>query len=144
MDPGTAVAVAGMAMEVSKGLLDFFKAWKSCPEDALALRAAILWLGQTFHLVRKTLMSHSGLRSGDESTYDTIITSVESCKSKVEALQTELDKVQIERSKDGWHKIKNELKRFRCFFSKETISDMLETINQCEANLHLTISLLDL
>ena len=73
-----------------------------------------------------------------------IITSVESCKSKVEALKTELNKVQIERRKDGWQKIKNELKRFRYFFSKETISDMLTTIKQCEGSLHVTILLLNL
>lgn len=144
LDPGTALAVAGMAMDVSKDLLDFFKAWKSCPEDALRLRAAILWLSQTFHLVRKTLTNHRSLRPGAESTYDTVITSVESCKSKVEDLKMELNKVQIEARKDGWQKIKNELKRFRYFFSKETISDMLATIKQCESCLHVTISLLNL
>lgn len=144
LDPGTALAVAGMAMDVSKDLLDFFKDWKSCPEDALALRAAILWLSQTFLLVRKTLTNHRGLRSGAESTHDTVITCVESCKSKVEALETELNKVQIEIRKDRRQKIKNELKRFRYFFSKKTISDMLTTIKQCEGSLHVTISLLNL
>ena len=144
LDPGTALAVAGMAMDVSKDLLDFFKAWKSCPEDALRLRAAILWLSQTFHLVRKTLTNYRGLRSGAESTYDTVITSVESCQSKVENLKVELNKVQIEKRNDGWQKIKNELKRFRYFFSKETISVMLTTIKQCESSLHVTISLLNL
>ena len=144
IDPGTALAVAGMAMHVSKDLLDFFKSWKSCPEDALALRASILWLSQTFHLVRKTLMSHKDLGPGAASTYDTIVTSVESCKSKVEALKTELNKVQTQRTKDGWQKMKNELKRFRYFFSKKTISDMLTTIKQCEGSLHVIISLLNL
>lgn len=144
LDPATAVAVTGIAIDVAKDLVEFFKAWSRCPEDAIELRASILWLGQTFHLVRKTLRDRQDLRSRSDSTYDTIITSVESCESKVKALRIELNKIQIEFRKDALQKIENQLKRFRYFFSKDKISDMLKNIKECESSLNLTISLLHL
>jgi hypothetical protein len=147
LDPATAIAVAGLAFDVAKDLLKIFKAWKSCPEDAIELRAAILWLSETFGLVKRNLRRlrrREQLTAKQQEEFDETVRGTEHCESRLDALKAEVDKVHIAIRNTAYKKIKNELKRFRYCFSKDRIKRMLDDVHQCENILHMTLTSLNM
>ena len=72
MDPGTALAVIGLALEAVKGLTAYFEAWHDCEEDVCEVRHVLSWYTQMFssihHVISQATQDISLLvRSIDES-----------------------------------------------------------------------------
>ena len=145
LDPGTALAIAALAFDVAKDLLEYLKAWKRCPEDVADLRSAALWLWQTFSNVDSMLKRHGREKYGlSETQFDDIVGNVIDCKKQVSDLKRELEETQHVAPKDKLEKLSNQAKRFKYFFVKGSLKRMLSNIKSCESNMHFTITMLGL
>jgi hypothetical protein len=127
LDPGTAVAVVALALNVAKDLLEYLKAWKRCLEDVADLRFAALWLWQTFSNVDSMLQRHGREKYGiSETQLDEIVGNVTDCKKQVNHLKRELEETQHVALKDKLEKLSNQAKRFKYFFVKGSLKRMLK------------------
>jgi hypothetical protein len=124
MDPGTALAVPGLASDAVKGLYDYYRAWKHCDGDVAELRAHMLWLHSAFQTAKR-LLTRSGISSHDRSLVESALVG---CQQATEELNEVLAKI---KSKDGQpqtalQKLKTHGRKAIYPFKKLTIQSLAE------------------
>jgi hypothetical protein len=91
MDPGTAVGVASLGIQVCDGLLKYYRDWKGYEDDIRETCTAIADLSKTFGLLGDTL-----LRASPDDLAQRAQESLTTCKEGIEQLETKLKKLHRE------------------------------------------------
>ncbi|KAH6676220.1 hypothetical protein B0J14DRAFT_350655 [Halenospora varia] len=86
MDPGTALAVVGIALDTIKDLHAYYVGWKDRNEDVKEVRSDLIWLMNLFEAIRATLTQEDL----DRNLSQTICDSIKSCKAIVGKLEKKL------------------------------------------------------
>lgn len=141
MDPGTALSVVSLGIQVASGIQDYFKLWKDCEQDVSNLRNSLVQITRIFEHLRATLR-RPGL---EETLVSTIRLNIKSCEEKVEELGSILKKFKEEGSPGGiLEKLKSRSRRALYPFRASTISRISEIIEDMKDDLHLTLEILSL
>jgi hypothetical protein len=141
MDPGSALAVASIVLDVTKDLYEYYSLWKSRDEDVAEIRLSLLWLRRLF-VALKLSLNDTALA---QDKIAMICESIGSCKDIVEKLAKRLSKAK----KDGnrttlLQKMADQGRRTLYPFQKGTIVRLLELIDECKKRLHLAIEFVNL
>ena len=133
MDPGTAIGVTSLGIQVCQRLLDYYCDWRSYNKDIAAFTDSITELLGFFKDVQETLnttksTAHEGpadlLKCADEALVK--------CREDVETLKAELDTVGQYQDKDEIClklKLKEQLRRALYPFRKGTLGDLQDIAN---------------
>ncbi|KAJ4345321.1 uncharacterized protein N0V89_011451 [Didymosphaeria variabile] len=137
MDPGTAVGVASMGIQVCQGLLEYYQSWKGYEEDIREAYSAITELSRTFKLLEEglTMQRTSTLVSQAQE-------SLMACKDGVQQLEKKLKKLHKE-APNGF-KEKAHASRLRLLypFKKSTLEKFKEITQELLLRLAVAIDVL--
>lgn len=141
MDPGTALAIVGLALDAVKDVYAYYTVWKSRDDDVAEVRRSLLWLQGLFEAIEATLRDENL----DRRQVQMICGSVEACEDVIGKLQKRLVKVKREMPPDGlMQKLEDQGRRALYPFQKGTIVRLLETIEKIREQMHVVIALLNL
>lgn len=141
MDPGTALAIAGLAYDVTKDLYDYYRAWKQCDQDVKELRVHLLWLNDAFNVcqgvVGKPGLSADGTRL--------VCKALGGCTDATSHLNNVLDEIKKEGSPQGVFERFKASKRRACYpFRRATVGEIADQVESCREELHFAVNLLHL
>ncbi|KAK3674637.1 hypothetical protein LTR78_005359 [Recurvomyces mirabilis] len=133
MDPGTALSVASLVLQVSQGLYNYYQVWKGCEKDVKDLRTRLIWLSIAADSIRAALI-RPGLQREDNTL---VFRALNKCEGAAHELEQALDKV---------HKIEPEptiaLQKFKAIGAKEgrkalypfcepTVRSIVKEVEEC-------------
>lgn len=146
LDPGTALAIAGMAYDITKDLYEFYRVWRDCENDVKEIRLSLLWTKNAFNAIRLTLQ-RPGF-DGNAATLESsalICASLDACSDQVYALKVELNKIKTEGiPKSILEKLKAHGRRVTYPFKKATVGHLVDLLDECREKLDLSVDLLTL
>lgn len=143
MDPGTALAVVSLGLQVCQGLLDYYQAWDNFSEDIRETYNVISSLNKTLSLLRNELQAvqttspNIGLAARVSECLTGCEEAILRLKKKLGKLQKQAPKGLIERAQSGGLRI---LYPFR----QSTLEKLKETVQELKQDLSLAISGLQL
>jgi ankyrin repeat domain-containing protein 50 len=141
MDPGTALAVVSLALQVADGLYKCYKGWRDCDDDVKGLRKSLLWLANIFKQL-EIVLRRPGLK---DSLVKTIILTSKACEESVEELKDVLDSILKDGAPEGLlQKLKAKGRRACYPFRASTIARLAEIIQDLKDDLDLAIDILNL
>lgn len=97
IDPGTAVGIASLGLQVCQGLLTYYQSCKSCGEDVQELCQSL----QSTKVVLELLQDNLNKRQLDESAATAFKNEMQHCSEIYEKLQTILDKIAQGKGSEG-------------------------------------------
>ena len=140
MDPGTALAIAGIVLEAVKGLQSYYEAWMDCPKDIMDLRQALAWYVEVFGSITQSL--HVSSSDQDASI---ILRSINECKDACIELQAKLNKIKREGTPADVLDSLKAYGREACYpFKKKSVMKLATLLKEGVSRLHLAIDLLSL
>ena len=140
-DPSTALAILGLALQVSTGLYRYYEIWRDCGRDVQDIRYSLLRLINIFNQIDITLQK-PGLR---ESLVSTINAITKTCEEKVEELRFILHKVKQDGPVEGILRRLKAHGRRACYpFRSSTISRISEIIDELKDDLNIVVGILSL
>jgi hypothetical protein len=141
MDPGTSLAIVGIALQVTKGLLRYFELWKNSDDDIVELQRSLLWLVNIFTRLDITLRKPSL----QEDVVSVIRITMKGCEVNVQKLQELLQIVEKEGTKQGpGTKFKILNRRILHIYHGKDIQRIKTLLDDLREDLKLAISILDL
>jgi hypothetical protein len=141
LDPGTALAITGLVLDVTKDLYEYYTIWKGRDEDIAEVRLGLLWLNRLFVAIRLTLLN-TKLAPDHEAM---ICQSIESCRGIIDKLEKRLDKSKKEGTPTTLlQMVGNQARQTLYPFQRGTIVRLVENIDDCKQRLHLVISLVNM
>ncbi len=141
LDPGTALAIVGLVLDVTQDLYQYYTTWKGRDGDIAEVRLGLLWLNRLFVAIKLTL-TDSRLAPDHEAM---ICQSIESCRGVINKLEKRLDKSKKEGTPTTMlQKVGDQALRTLYPFQRGTIVRLIENIDDCKQNLHLVISLVNM
>jgi len=141
LDPGTALAIVGLVLDVTKDLYEYYTIWKGRDEDIAEARVGLLWLNQLFCAIRFTLMD-TKLAPDHEAM---ICQSIKSCQGVINKLEKRLDKSKKEGTPITLlQKVGDQARRTLYPFQRGTVVRLAENIEDCKQRLNLVISLVNM
>ncbi len=142
LDPGTALAIAGLVLDVVKDCYEYYSVWKDSDSDVQEMRRALKWLSNLFETVRTTLRKHDDL---SKDHVDMICTSIESCLLLKARLEKKLNKIKSEVPPDTLlKKVEGQGRRLLYPFRKSTLVRLLELVDGFNQEMQNVIALLSL
>ena len=142
MDPGTALGVVQMGIQVCQGLFNYYRTWRSYERDIEVATASIEDLLGLFREVDDTLSNvkttgqgHKVLQRANEAAAK--------CLQDVEVLKAELATVsRYQDTSDIRFKLERHLRRVVYPFRKGTLEDLREIITEARTHLMEVLSVL--
>jgi len=141
MDPGTALAVAGIVLDAVKELHSYYVIWKGRDRDIEEVRQQLLWLINLFEAIR-TILEQDDL---NPLLGQMICDSIWKCLDIKTKLEAKLAKFKREGDLDALlKKMDDQRRRALYVFKKGTIGDLLDLIDGCKEEMKMVIPLLNL
>ncbi|CAN9162491.1 unnamed protein product [Alternaria alternata] len=141
MDPGTALAVVSLVLQVASGLHEYFKLWKDCDEDVATLGASLTRITKIFeHLA--SLLRAPVL---DSALVSTICGNVKECEEKIKELEQILKRFKKEGTPAStYEKLKLKSRRALYPFRASTILSISELVEDMKDDLSIALQLLSI
>ncbi|KAF4478165.1 hypothetical protein CGGC5_v013378 [Colletotrichum fructicola Nara gc5] len=141
MDPGTALAVVGLSLQVLGGMKEYYKSWKDCDDDVTQFREAIQRLTTMLdHLKSVLLKPHL-----DPSLVSTINDVCDNLKGSAEKMETLLKKVRDHGPPSTVLQKLRQMGRRACYpFRAGTISHFMGFVADMTDDLSLAMQVLTL
>ncbi|KAH8808751.1 hypothetical protein F5884DRAFT_753268 [Xylogone sp. PMI_703] len=141
MDPGTALSVISLGIQVAHGIQGYFKLWKDCERDVLDLQNSLARTIRIFEHLKVTLQRVDL----EQTLVSTILLNIKSCEEKVGSLNLILKKFKIEGTPgDIFERLKSKSHRALYPFRASTILRISEIIEDIKDDLHLTLEILSI
>ncbi|KAK9783908.1 putative NACHT domain-containing protein [Seiridium cardinale] len=141
MDPGTALAVVSLALQVSSGLINYYRLWKDCHQDVQDLRASLLRLEQIFKHLRQAL-ERPDLSS---QIVLTICSTCKDCEGNINELRSVLETVKEAGNPKGMLQKLRDKGRRACYpFRASTVLRLGEIIEGLKEDVSLSLHVLSL
>ncbi|GAB7363547.1 hypothetical protein MBLNU230_g3814t1 [Neophaeotheca triangularis] len=141
MDPGTALAVATLAFDVTKQLYDYYRTWKDCEKDVAEVREHLLWLHQAFK-VSRDIVRKPGL---SVQATDLLYSALGSCNDAANDLRDILEKIRKQETpQTAWDKLKAHGRKSCYPFRKGTVTAIRGHVEACRDELEMAVGLLQL
>lgn len=141
MDPGTALAIASLAYDVTKDLYEYYRAWKHCDSDIKELRVQLLWLNDAFKVCRDVVGKPGLSPDGTRLVFGALA----SCDEATNSLKGVLDRIHREGSPQSVVQRLKASTRKACYpFRKKTVGEIADEVESCREELHLAVNLLHL
>jgi len=141
LDPGTALAIVGLALGVVKDLHSYYILWKGRDENVREILGQLIWLTNLFQAIQITLRQDDL----DPTQVQMICGSIKDCEEITLKLKGKLAKVKVEGDTDTvLKKLDDQRKRALYPFKKGTIGSLLDLIDSCKEKMNLVITLLNL
>lgn len=141
MDPGTALAVVGLLLQVVEGVKEYYKSWRDCDDDVKQFRDALLRLETVLGHLKTTLK-----KPHLEATI--VLTICDACRAigeGVDEMKGMLRKFEDAGSPSTTLQKVKQMGRRACYpFRASTISRFMEIIQDMTDNLRFAIELLSL
>jgi hypothetical protein len=139
MDPGTAMAVVSLTLQVAQGLLAYYDLWQGSDNDVQELQRSLLWLANTFAQLEITLKKPRL----QEEIVSVIRNSVNSCKENTSKLCEILNKIKKDGSASGLRaKLKTVNRRTLYIFHNNEIRNLQKILESFKEDLSLAINIL--
>lgn len=140
-DPGTSLAIVGLALQVSKGLLGYYDLWTHADEDVAEIQRSLLALGNIFTQLEITL----GKANLSEDIISIIRITMKGCDVNVKKLEEILGKVKREGAPEKLRtKFKHFNRRVLQMFQHGEIMRVQSVLNELREDLNMVVSLLSL
>jgi predicted DNA-binding protein YlxM (UPF0122 family) len=141
MNPGTALAIVGLGIDVVKDLHSYYMVWKDRDRDVEEIRKQLIWLMNLFQTIQTTLENDDP----NQVQAQMICDSIEKCQEIISKLEAKLAKVKREGDPDTLLKKMNDQRRRALYpFKKGTIGGLLDLIDGCKEQMKMAIPLLNL
>jgi len=141
MEPGTALAIASLGIQVAEGIQKYFSLLKDCDHDITELRNSLPRIETIFEHLKKTLR-RPGL---ERRLVATICLSIKACEGKIEELESILKKFKKDGTPEGLlEKLKTKSRRALYPFRASTISRISEVLEDMKDDLRLVLDILSL
>ncbi|KAL2062783.1 hypothetical protein VTL71DRAFT_5855 [Oculimacula yallundae] len=141
MDPGTALAVVGLALDGIKDVYAYYTVWKDRDADIAEIRSALFWLEGLFKAIRTTLVN----KNHNKDQVELICKSVESCRTIIDHLGKKLTKVKDEAPPETvMAKLSDQARKAMYPFKKGTIMKLLDSTEKIRDQMNDVIRLLNL
>ncbi|KAI6092716.1 hypothetical protein F4821DRAFT_109792 [Hypoxylon rubiginosum] len=138
MDPGTSLAVVSLALQVTHGLISYYKFWTHADGDIAEIQRSLLSLANMFAQLDIVLKTPNL----QEHIVSIIRLAMNNCDSTVQGLQKRLEKLQQHNSPQ---KLKNKLnRRILYIFYHQQIEGLQSQLNKLRSELRLAIEVLNL
>ncbi|KAK4554950.1 hypothetical protein LTR86_008098 [Recurvomyces mirabilis] len=133
MDPGTALSVVSLVLEVSQGLYTYYQVWKDCEKDIKDLRTQLLWLSVIADRIRAAL-DRPGLRSEDHLLVTSALNRCDDAAHKLKQAHEKMAKTGAEPT-TALQKLKalgaKEGRKALYPFRKDTILSIIGNVKDC-------------
>lgn len=140
-DPGKCLAIASLALQVSKGLLGYYDLWTHADEDVAEIQRCLLSLANIFTQLEITL----GKPNLSEDIISIVRITMKGCDSNVKKLEEMLEKVKREGAPEKLRtKLKNFNRRMLQMFHHGEIIRVQSILNELREDLNMVVSLLSL
>lgn len=141
MDPGTAVGVVSLGIQVCQGLLAYYEKWKSYGSDIADAYTAIADLEKTFALLGDTLQD----KALDQERVSRVGECLQSCEDALATLSAEAQKLQPDAKPSKLtQKIKKEVLRLQYPLKAETLVKLKNTVAEIQSRLQIAVQILQL
>ena len=138
------VGVVSLGIEVCKGMVKYYKSWKSCPQDVSIMCESLQRITGMFEAIHHKI-ERAQLRGRDA---DQVGHCISQCSSAITSLQLKLHKFQGSGSQDKGGRLKEISHRLQYPFEKTTlleikanVSDVRADLTEAMVILHMDISL---
>ncbi|KAI8305273.1 hypothetical protein K4K59_012265 [Colletotrichum sp. SAR11_240] len=139
MDPGTALAVVGLSLQVLGGVKEYYKSWKDCDDDVRQFREALQRLETVLGHLQTTLKKPDL----DATITSTICDACHNMEDEMDEVKAILRKFKKDGSPSTMMQKLRQMGRRACYpFRKSTISRFMEIIEDLNDNLGLAIGVL--
>ena len=139
MEPGTALSVASLGIQVASGIQSYFKLWNDCEQDVSDLRNSLVRTMGTFEHLKAALREPRL----NQILVSTICLNIKTCEERVEELASILKKFEKEGSpSDLLKNLKFRSRRALYPFRASTISRISEIIEDMKDDLQLALEIL--
>jgi hypothetical protein len=139
MDPGTAVGVASLGIQVCHVLLEYYRDWKDYKDDIRDTYTEISELSKTLDLLNSKLENSPGAALKDRAKE-----CITTCQQGIEQLDKKLKKIRREAPTGYKNKIKAEGLRLVYPFRKSTLDKLKGIVLNLMQHLSLALQLLQL
>ena len=146
MDPGTALGVISLGIDIADKLLKYYATWRSYERDISEMYKSIATLNETLHLLKKVIVSAFQANTVDDEAKDLIVARVVSCTDGVLDLQAQLEKVhgKGQGSGRGEKRLFSQARRALYPFRESTILTLQETVAKLCTDLGLAIQVVQM
>lgn len=141
MEPGTALAVVALVIDLSKDLYEFYRAYKDCPSDIAELRRQLLAQRGLFLVLQHMLERHSI----DADKLQLLENAVLRCNEPAKELRAILDKFpQPGEAASMREKMRFQARRLFYPFRQGTIGELKDNIETCRSELQGAVGVVNL
>lgn len=88
MDPGTAVGVVALGLQVLEGVISYYSAYKDCGDDIIALCTSSAALVQTLNFIHRQLGPKTCMSTEVRAH---LLANIEQCNESLQRLQKRLE-----------------------------------------------------
>ncbi|GAW16521.1 hypothetical protein ANO14919_059510 [Xylariales sp. No.14919] len=141
MDPGTAVGVVSLALQVSQGLLDYYRAWEGYSDDVRQAYNCIADLNKTFALLDNRLRSMQTVNPGS-NIVNRVVECLTACTDEVQHLERKLKKLHKQNPNGFAQKAQASVLRASYPFRASTLEKLKEIVQELMGHLKLAIQVL--
>ena len=139
MEPGTALSVVSLGIQVASGIQSYFKLWKDCEQDVSDLRTSLVRITGVLEHLRATLQKPCL----DQTLVSIICLNMKPCEERLEELDLILKKFKKEGPPgDVLEKLRSRSRRALYPFRASTIARISEIIEDMKDDLHLALEIL--
>ena len=135
-----AVGLLSLGLEVCKGLLSYYRSWRSSESDVDGMYLSIEALAKTLVLLESIIQKGTFGRQAVENVEENIL----STKDGMKSLSKKLDKIKLHSGeKDGWvEKTKTPLRKAIYPLKKSVLVKLQELANDLRDDLALSLDIL--
>lgn len=141
MDPGTALAVVSLGIQVFQGLVSYYDAWKSYDADIAHTHRSLTNNLKTLQVLQHAALSNPINKSTD---IEQVETAVLSCKDGLLSLQKKLTKIKPCDVSGGWSSVRAFGRRAFYPFRESTLSKLREIVEDLKDDLTLAVQVLQM
>lgn len=125
MDPGTALGVVSLALDVVKDVYKYYNSWKGRDEDIDELKRSSSSLENVLETIEETLDNDNF----DHKKVQMILDSVQKCQVPIDKLKAKMENVKRGREpKTVWQKLDDQRRRALYPFKRDTIAEIVTDI----------------
>jgi hypothetical protein len=142
MDPGTALSVVSLGIQVFHGLISYYESWKSYEQDIGRTHNALAVNLNTLEALQNAFSKTTSAPFHAQAHAEEIILS---CRSGIQSLQKKLEKIQPCQIPDSsWSKIQSHGRRAFYPFRESTLSKLREIVADLRDDLTLALQVLQM